>query len=189
MTQDFKVLNDSILLEVLRENTEGISEYDLITKIKAIVPDIAGDMHNAGELFRTHFVLFNTLYRLRDQLWNEKKGHLDISPLMIRLLPYSKGEESIAHHDPLREYYLDVSHLDNMTEDDVYEMLAKFWSRMARQDGRSEALAELGLSDPVDDATIKRRYRELVMEHHPDRGGETEKLQTINAAIETLLEK
>ncbi|GAO35480.1 hypothetical protein SCT_0867 [Sulfuricella sp. T08] len=40
----------------------------------------------------------------------------------------------------------------------------------------------LRLADPVDDPEIKRRYRELAMEHHPDRGGEMEKLQAINAA-------
>jgi DnaJ-domain-containing protein 1 len=39
-----------------------------------------------------------------------------------------------------------------------------------RNSRRRAALAELGLQDPVDDATIKRRYRRLAMRHHPDQG-------------------
>ena len=69
----------------------------------------------------------------------------------------------------------------------VDALLAAFWVRFQRRDQRAAALMELGLSDPVDDATIKRTYRQLVMRHHPDRGGETERLQVINAALRALL--
>ena len=68
-------------------------------------------------------------------------------------------------------------------------MLASFWTRLGREEGREEALEQLGLKDPVNDSVIKKRYRELVMEHHPDRGGEKEQLQLINAAVSVLLEK
>ncbi|MBU2294721.1 MAG: J domain-containing protein, partial [Gammaproteobacteria bacterium] len=35
-------------------------------------------------------------------------------------------------------------------------------------------------------ATIKHRYRQLVSLHHPDRGGSTARLQSINKAMEIL---
>jgi DnaJ-class molecular chaperone len=35
-------------------------------------------------------------------------------------------------------------------------------------------------------STIKHRYRQLVSQHHPDRGGSTERLQSINKAMEIL---
>jgi len=87
----------------------------------------------------------------------------------------------------VREYYLDLPNLEQTTERDVDELLAAFRVRFQRQDARAEALMELGLNDPVDDATIKRTYRQLAMRHHPDRGGATARLQAINAALRVLL--
>ncbi len=185
------VIPTQALLDVLRKYPEGISEYDLISQLKIKLDDleIPDRLDDAQALFRLHFLLFHTLYRLRDQLHEDREGHLDIGQLTIRLLSYEEGEDKLSVHDPLREYYLDISQLESTTEQDVYEMLASFWTRLTREDGREEALAHLGLKDPVDDISIKKRYRELVMEHHPDRGGEKEQLQLINAAVSVLLEK
>ena len=47
-------------------------------------------------------------------------------------------------------------------------------------------IAQLALSEPVEPQTIRKRYRELAFEHHPDRGGSAEKLATINEAMDTL---
>ncbi len=38
-------------------------------------------------------------------------------------------------------------------------------------------------------AEIKKRYRKLAMEHHPDRGGDTATMQEINAAYHAALAK
>jgi len=66
-------------------------------------------------------------------------------------------------------------------------MLGRFWSRLGNTDRRAEALRELDLRDPVSETEIKKRYRTLVMQHHPDRGGSKEKIQSINAAMSILL--
>ena len=66
-------------------------------------------------------------------------------------------------------------------------MLASFWNIYNKFENREEALAELGLKDPVDDKVIKKEYRRLIMQHHPDRGGDTEKLQKLNDVIKLLL--
>ena len=138
-------------------------------------------------LFCAHFVLFHALYRLRDRAWQAQQAHLEIRPLNIRWQPYHGGQGGLARPDTLREYYLDLSNLEQTSARDVDALLAAFWVRFQRRDQRAAALMELGLSDPVDDATIKRTYRQLVMQHHPDRGGETERLQVINAAVKALL--
>ena len=57
---------------------------------------------------------------------------------------------------------------------------------------RSEKRAALELfeldraSQPLTLELIKRRYRQLVGLHHPDRGGSTQRLQSINLAMEIL---
>ena len=179
------------LLDILKKFPEGLSEYNLISELKIKLDEfeVPERLDDAQGLFKLHFLLFHTLYKLRDQLHEDRQGHLELGPLTIRLLPYIEGQEALSVHEPLREYYLDISQLESTTEQDVYEMLASFWTKFTREDGREEALEQLGLEDPVDDISIKNRYRELVMEHHPDRGGEKEQLQLINAAVSVLLEK
>lgn len=172
----------------LESHPDGIGEYDLITNLKAqgyfgflsqpALPD---------ELFQAHFFLFHSLYTLSNLLLEQRLHLLNIHTLKIQLLPYQEGENFLQVDDKLIAYYLDFSNLENTTEDDVYNMLASFWSKFNRFDGREEALAELGLSDPVDDKTIKKEYRRLAMQHHPDRGGDTETLQKINDALILLL--
>ena len=172
----------------LENHPEGISEYDLIQALKSQgYFDFLSQPALPHELFHAHFFLFHSLYLLHD-IYLEKEQHiLNIHTLNIQLLPYMKGKNNLQEVDKLREYYLDFSHLEKTSEDDVYEMLASFWNKFNNIDNREAALAELGLKDPVDNKIIKEKYRKLVMQHHPDRGGDHEKLQSINEAINILL--
>lgn len=52
-----------------------------------------------------------------------------------------------------------------------------------------EAVRILGLSGRVDAAAVKRAYREMAREHHPDRGGDAHVFQQVQAAYETLRER
>jgi DnaJ-class molecular chaperone len=47
-------------------------------------------------------------------------------------------------------------------------------------------LFELDMDAPLDLGLIRQRYRQLVSLHHPDRGGSTERIQSINLAMEIL---
>ena len=176
------------LLNILRAHPEGLSEHGLMRKLANDDPAFGPNAYTDElSLFQCHFILFHHLYRLRDELWRERAGDLAIHCLKIALRPYPDNSDHLpAASDPLRAYYLDLSHLKNTGKQDVLEMLDTFWLRFTRLGHRAEALAALGLADPVDYPEIKRRYRELAMEHHPDRGGELEKLQAINAAMELL---
>ena len=177
------------LEQQLRTHPEGLSEHALIKQLRA------GDepalwhakLNQSLALFQIHFILFHALYLLRDQLWQQQQGHLEISPLLIRLWPYHRSQQqTISRNDPLRDYYLELDNLEMTEEQEVNELLTSFWLRLRCGDGRKTALDELGLCDPVDDDTIKRTWRQLVMQHHPDRGGDKTKLQIINAAMDWL---
>jgi len=177
------------LLKVLRAQPQGISEYDLIQRLAD-----AGNPHfdidclrDNLSLFQTHFFLFHSLYRLRDSLSNNNEARLDISALCIQLLPHSTStSDAIAPHDPLRDYYLDLNNLENTHKNDVDALIGTFWQKFVRDDDRHAALTELELKDPVDWATIKSQHRRLAMKHHPDRGGDEQRLQAINAAMDVL---
>lgn len=187
---------------LLREQPEGCSEYQLIQQLKARhsthIPNLP--LLDKLVLFRTHFLVFNALYRLRDQLWGESRYNLQISPLNVQLQPYVPGASGVAENDPLRDYYLDMTNLRDTDEQEVERLLASFWSRM-RGDylgernetwDREQKRAALELFELDQEAsslslhTIKRRYRQLVSIHHPDRGGSTTRLQSINLAMEIL---
>jgi hypothetical protein len=183
------------VLETLQQHPEGLGEFDLIKVLRTQGFEEFGRFDGRLGLFRAHFILFHNLYRLRDRLWDERRGHLEISALRIRLVSYeqgvSQGEEgALGRNDPLRDYYLDGSNLDGTTEQDVQELLESFWQRynqgIGDPDERRKALRELELDEPVDFETIKRQYRRLSMEHHPDRGGDPERLRSLNAAMAFL---
>lgn len=53
----------------------------------------------------------------------------------------------------------------------------------------SEAARILGLAGAVDAGQIKRAYRELAREHHPDRGGDARIFQQVQAAYDVLRER
>lgn len=177
------------IYDCLQQNHAGISEHELLKQLAG--EESPGSwseaFHNNHALFKAHFLLFNILYQLRNRLLEQKLGFLEINPVKIRLLPYRDGEASLGEYDALMEYYLDISNLENTSSREVDEMLAGFYIKLANNGKRQQALQVLGLEDPVDDRTIKKQYRRLAMEHHPDRGGDHAVLQEINSAVKILI--
>ncbi len=178
------------VLQLLQAAPEGLAEYALIQQLKSRrsghLPNLP--LTDKLVLFRTHFLLFNALYRLRDRLWQAQTHLLEISPLCIRLLPYQPGSSALSERDELRDYYLDMSQLRDTDERDVERLLTSFWTRMHGGDEKQAALELFELSNErtLDLPRIKQRYRQMVSLHHPDRGGSTERLQSINLAMEIL---
>lgn len=171
------------ILDLLRAHPAGLNEHRLLRALGYT------ELRDPLALFRAHFHLFHSLYALRDQLWRQGLGHLQIDPLCIRLQPYRPAQATLTKPDPLRAYYSDLSRLDNMTADSVRGLLRDFWRNYRDTQQRRTALHELELQDPVDFPTIKRQYRRLAMRHHPDRGGDGRRLQILNAALATLQPK
>ena len=187
MNQD--TLPGGRLLHLLEASPDGLSEYELLLRLSRWEGRDERLPSDTLELFRSHFLLFHTLYRLRDRLHAERQASLQISPLCIRLLPYQAAESALSEREPLRDYYLDLNHLRDTGADDVDKMLGAFWMRMQGGEDKQQALATLELDEQqgvLDLAVIRQRYRQLVSLHHPDRGGCTQRLQRINSAMETL---
>ncbi|CDM41325.1 DNA-J related domain-containing protein [Ectopseudomonas oleovorans] len=178
------------VLQLLQAAPDGIAEYTLIQQLKdrhsGHVPNLP--LADKLVLFRTHFLLFNALYRLRERLWQEQTHLLEISPLCIRLLPYQPGNAALSERDALCDYYLDMNNLEGTDERDVERLLTSFWTRMQGGEEKQAALElfELANERTLDLPRIKLRYRKMVSAHHPDRGGSTERLQSINLAMEIL---
>ncbi|APU31089.1 molecular chaperone DnaJ [Ectopseudomonas alcaliphila JAB1] len=178
------------VLQLLQAAPDGIAEYTLIQQLKdrhsGHVPNLP--LADKLVLFRTHFLLFNALYRLRERLWQEQTHLLEISPLCIRLQPYQPGNAALSERDALRDYYLDMKNLEGTDERDVERLLTSFWTRMQGGEEKQAALElfELANERTLDLPRIKLRYRQMVSAHHPDRGGSTERLQSINLAMEIL---
>jgi len=176
--------------EILQVGDEGISEYELITRLE-IYPELAILLERKnGErlaLFRIHFLICHALYTLKDEWYQSGTARLEITPLLIRRHPYIAGDDAITLVDKVRDYYLDLQNLIETDEQGVDELLSSFWIGMNRYEHRDEALAVLGLTDPVEDKEIRKTYRSLAMQHHPDRGGDKEIIQKLNDAAHLLL--
>ena len=180
------------LYECLRQSRDGVSEHELLKQLigenaidhGGIWAQAFDDNHS---LFQAHFLLFHILYQLRNRLLEQKLGCVEINPVKIRILPYGEGDASLHAYDALMDYYLDFSNLENTSAREVDEMLAGFYIKLNNTDKRQQALQVLGLEDPVDDHAIKKQYRRLAMEHHPDRGGDKAALQEIHSAVKILI--
>ena len=179
----------SLIHAVLEAHPDGLSEYDLLSALATQgVDEFAGDTFaDSLSTFQTHFLLFHCLYGLRDSLFADRRTHLEIHCLNIRLRPIDASTTTLPeHHDPLRDYYGDLSNLANTTAADVEALLTRFWRRFTGYDQHEAALQVLELEAPVTFDEIKMQYRRLVMTHHPDRGGDNARLQAINEAMRQL---
>ncbi|MFC4258703.1 DNA-J related domain-containing protein [Marinobacter lacisalsi] len=177
----------------LREARGGLSELELIRRLQAPPWQIVGsvDYANPAALYPVHFLLFHVLYRLRDEL-AERGETVTISPLTISLRESDvvAGTGLPDNSDPLRAFYLDLNHY-KMSEDDVLRMVDDFWAGRVHQrpakKSAAEAASVLGFDAlPADFLVVKHRFRRAVMQAHPDRGGDTERVQQLNEAFATL---
>lgn len=62
----------------------------------------------------------------------------------------------------------------------------QFLGLLERGDPVAQAYRLLELPPGADGATVKRAWRRLAWQHHPDRGGAPHKMQALNAAYRLL---
>ncbi|MBF0139044.1 MAG: DnaJ domain-containing protein [Magnetococcales bacterium] len=178
------------LASILALHPEGIKEYALVRLLKQenIPPFADSSLSDPLHLFHVHFLLFHCLYLLKSRMITLGTGDLEIHCLNIRLIPLSQSQGGdMTRFDPLQSYYLDLSHLDRTTRDDVSKMIDTFWQQWDRHEKRAAACTLLDLPEDADSATIKRRYRHLAKIHHPDIGGDGKAFANIAAAVAVLL--
>ncbi len=176
------------VLAILERSPGGISEYELMDELGYVRGD---DL----ELFRAHFFLFHLLYRLRDKLLLEKRYVLSIFCLEIKLSPYRNGPDggsgpnlhSVPEKtDKVRDYYLDMDNISEMDNEGVRRMIDDFFIQLQSWYRREEDFALLGLDPDTCIENLQKKYRLLVFEHHPDRGGDPERFREIQEAMERI---
>lgn len=181
--------------DLLLDHPEGLSEHALINRLKQQQHPlfISVNLSDVLSLFRTHFLLFHALYRLRDTLRAAGQFDLCISPLNIQLQHTADkpttAQQSLNRVDTLRAYYLNLDHLSTTDRAAVEQLLQSSLQTLTSTQEVRDALAELGIEQPLHTLCkdeLRRCYRQLVSLHHPDRGGCTERLQRINQAMDTL---
>jgi hypothetical protein len=164
-----------------------LSEHQLINQLAeggVLDKDYGRD---SVALFQTHFLVMNALYQLK----RDQYPQLVISALDIQLIDMTEpGVSSKALADSeyadLGDYYLDWNNFKGASKESVDQLLNVFWERYLAMDDRGWALELFGLQEPLTLADIKRRYRQLAMELHPDRGGDHEQLVELNRARDVL---
>lgn len=173
----------------LGEHPEGIKEHDLLRHLdeQGFFQALDTEVSSSLLLFQKHFLLFHVLYSINQQRVSDKQGALQISPLLIKQLDYVEADTQIGEFDALSHYYLELENLAAATEDNVNNLLDAFWVKYLRNEKRGDSLKVLGLNDPVTDMEIVQRYRNLASIHHPDKGGDKDKIQQINEAYAVLI--
>ncbi len=177
------------ILSLLKIKREGISEYQLIRHLELEQRLFSvTEEHSELALFQKHFLVMNALYQLQQSLL-EDDIYLSISPLSIQLQNINNRSETVlsaSADGKLRDYYLDLSQLEGTTASDVSELLNSFWTRYRAVDKKEEALIKLDLAEDAEWLCVQKRYRQLVAQHHPDRGGDQATFIAIREAYEIL---
>ncbi len=177
------------LLELLLQEPRGWREFDLLAALEERgQPGFRSRSERSRlDLYRRHYQLFHALYSLRDRLRAAALADLQVHCLEIRLLAYRNPEEhSPAARDELRDYYRDPGSIDSLCEEDVEALIEGGLKRIGARRRRAQALAVLGLADPVTSSQIRRRFHTLALQRHPDQGGDAQRSREISAAASAL---
>lgn len=173
------------------ERQQRGTEYELIQHLQdtGTEPFNLLTLLQTHELFQAHFLVRHALYRLQEHYLRGRAFTLSLDLTRVTRGPWHEEDDTSAMpgtHDGVRDYYLDLNNLHSTTHDDVNSLLNTFWQRYLAQDGKTQALLVLGLDATADFPIAKKRYRQLVQQYHPDKGGDTGYFQTLQAAITTL---
>lgn len=188
--ESIKLQND--IQNFIDSHPEGFKEFTLMKYLEqhnSTIQKLEGN--DELTLFKKHFLIMNTLYKLQDFYHREQGNTLLISATKIEFAEYTAGTSS-KHLSPessnakLKAYYLDWSNLVDMDQESVEKLLDDFWSKFFALDERKEALELLGLASTASEKEIKSKFKYLAAQHHPDRGGDAETFIQIRLAYETL---
>ena len=96
--------------------------------------------------------------------------------------------ESAVEALSIKYFYLDRDNFDRLDEKTAEAFLQGAWDLLTRYGEYEKSLSVLGIIGAPDLRTVKRNFRRLAMEHHPDRGAESHRrFNEINRAYRLLL--
>lgn len=194
---DVKQLHLHISLLSFRDELRaGLNEYSLLKKLSEAPFHLFNPqcLKDSLMMYQTHFILFHGLYLLRDEWLLNQTGILEIHTTCIRLLPFSQGKRDITQNDPLRAFYLNWENMHGVEQEDVDALIDSFWRRMAGEkldhsEGeirRARQVLALPETGTLESEMIKRQYRKLMHQCHPDKGGDVDLAQRISWAYNLL---
>ena len=184
------------LFEVLQEAGQEWKVHTLSSHLieKGLLTQL--DESPDKDLFKRNFLIMNALYQLQTELHPEQ--WLQVEAMNIQLFSLAETEGSTQAIDtthPLREYYLEWTNYQ-VEEDEVKRLLNEFWSNYRRYLGGSRAVASMdriqalklfGLSESATGKDIRKQWRKLAMQHHPDReSGDADKFRVMCEAWNVL---
>jgi hypothetical protein len=189
---------DAAIASILNNHPDGLSEYDLIRALSKEPYSLLSTQafSNNLALFKTHFVLFNALYRLQRFYQVNKIAQLDIVVTHIKLTHWSPNNVSSNADNKLCDYYSDWTHYENTSLEEVDDLIDSFWEKMG-----TKAIPLTSSEEDIERAwkvfelepfsttrkELKRRYHQLMRSHHPDKGGDTSYAQSLSAAYKLLI--
>ncbi len=196
--------NQDELLDILKlfkeDFLKGLSEFDLLKKLQAEPFGVFEElnMHDSLIMFRCHFILFNSLYRLQDIWLKSGEGRLDVFTTNIKLetlYDHQPTDKKVEQSDSLRQYYLDWSNFDDTSSDDVDALLNDFWEAYVSGRFNRPSICDINTardilgfdaSEVIKKSELKRRYFTLQGLNHPDKGGDAARSQSISWAYGCL---
>lgn len=178
----------SAIDNILTQHPSGITEFDLMSQLDNEYPALypKPDLADPLLLFQHHFYLRHCLYQLQSRLSENRQGQLIITLTKLTKQPFSDQRNALGEVDHLRDYYLDMRNLNKEDQRSVNELLSSFWERMTSVKADPHSLRVLGLTGHESEQEKKQRYRALAQHHHPDKGGDEEHFQAIQAAWENI---
>jgi hypothetical protein len=88
----------------------------------------------------------------------------------------------------MRYFYLDTSNYYKLDEQTAELFIKGTWEILSNYDLYKKSFKILGLSETNDINIIKKQYRKLVKQYHPDKSGESaEQFYPINNAYQLLI--
>ncbi len=85
-------------------------------------------------------------------------------------------------------FYLDPENYYSLDEETARAFISGAWELLSRYDAYQESLAVLGVSATTDITGVKRRFRHLAKQYHPDKGAASaDRFYEINRAYRLLL--
>lgn len=174
--------------QLLSQSPAGLSEYALIEALDKQYPSLFPKPNFTEKvlLFQHHFMLRHCLYRLQTEYAHLGDYCLDISLVMLVKRPVTDPKQGLNLHDPLREYYLDLSNMNKESESSIEALLNAFWTQLTHFIAAPEAHKILGLTGNESHQEKQQQYRKLAQRHHPDKGGNTEDFDKIQQAWQSI---
>ena len=183
------------LFEVLQEADQEWKVHTLSSHLieKGLLTQL--DESPDKDLFKRNFLIMNALYQLQTELYPEQ--WLQVEAMSIQLFSVAETQGSTPVIDtthPLREYYLEWINYQ-VEEGEVKRLLNSFWGNYRRYLGgtnessmdRIQALKLFGLSESATAKEIRKQWRKLAMQHHPDRAsGNADKFRVMCEAWNLL---